>query len=181
MKEMWKDIKDYEGLYQVSNLGRVKSLERLAKSNNNNYRIVKEKLLKQSEDKDGYKRVSLNKNNKSKLCTIHRLVAEAFIPNPNNYPCINHKDENKQNNNLENLEWCTVKYNNNYGTRIERFKQKKQIAIGQYDLNGNLIKKWNSAKEVYKTLGYDFSRIRKCCNNKSYKAYNCIWKNYIEE
>ena len=180
MKEIWKDIKDYEGLYQVSNLGRVKSLERLAKSNNNNYRIVKKKFLKKYEDKDGYIKVSLNKNAKSKAYAMHRLIAEAFIPNPNNYPCINHKDENKQNNNLENLEWCTVKYNNNYGTRIQRCKQKNQIPIEQYDLNGNLIKKWISAKEVYNKLGYDFSMIRKCCNNKTYKAYDYIWKNCIE-
>lgn len=153
----------------------------MAKSNNNNYRIVKEKFLKKYEDKDGYIKVSLNKNAKSKAYAVHRLIAGAFIPNPNNYPCINHKDENKQNNKLENLEWCTVKYNNSYGTRLQKIKQKKQIPIEQYDLNGNLIKKWNSAKEVYNTLGYDFSRIRKCCNNKSYKAYNCIWKNCIEE
>lgn len=153
----------------------------MAKSNNNNYRIVKEKFLKKYEDKDGYIKVSLNKNAKSKAYAVHRLIAGAFIPNPNNYPCINHKDENKQNNKLENLEWCTVKYNNSYGTRLQKIKQKNQIPIEQYDLNGNLIKKWNSAKEVYNTLGYDFSRIRKCCNNKSYKAYNCIWKNCIEE
>lgn len=153
----------------------------MAKSNNNNYRIVKEKFLKKYEDKDGYIKVSLNKNAKSKAYAVHRLIAGSFIPNPNNYPCINHKDENKQNNKLENLEWCTVKYNNSYGTRLQKIKQKNQIPIEQYDLNGNLIKKWNSAKEVYNTLGYDFSRIRKCCNNKSYKAYNCIWKNCIEE
>lgn len=179
MEEIWKDIKGYEGLYQVSNLGRVKSLERLAKSNNNNYRIVKEKFLKKYEDKDGYIKVSLNKNAKSKAYAVHRLIAESFISNPNNYPCINHKDENKQNNNLENLEWCTVKYNNSYGTRLQKIKQKKQIPIEQYDLNGNLIKKWNSAKEVYDKLGYNFSMIRKCCNNKIDKAYNYIWKNCI--
>ena len=80
----------------------------MAKSNNNNYRIVKEKFLKKYEDKDGYIKVSLNKNAKSKAYAVHRLIAGAFIPNPNNYPCINHKDENKQNNKLENLEWCTV-------------------------------------------------------------------------
>lgn len=180
MQEIWKDIRGYEGLYQISNFGRVKSLERLAKSNNNNYRRVKENFLKKHEDKNGYIKVSLNKNNKSKQYAIHRLVAKAFIPNPNNLPQINHKDENKQNNNLENLEWCTAKYNNSYGTRIQRCKQKRQILIEQYDLNGNLIKKWNSAKEVYNKLGYDFSIIRKCCNNKIDKAYNCIWKNCIE-
>jgi len=151
----------------------------LAKSNNNNYRIVKEKFLKKYEDKDGYIKVSLNKNAKSKAYAVHRLIARAFIPNPNNYPCINHKDENKQNNNVDNLEWCTVKYNNSYGIRLQKIKQKKQIPIEQYDLNGNLIKKWNSAKEVYNKLGYDFSMIRKCCNNKVGKAYNYIWKNCI--
>lgn len=179
MQEIWKDIKGYEGLYQVSNLGRVKSLERLAKSNNNNYRIVKEKFLKKYEDKDGYIRVSLNKNSKSLSYPIHRLIAEAFIPNFNNLPQINHKDENKKNNCINNLEWCTTKYNCNYGTRTQRCKQKEQIPIEQYDLNGNLIKKWDSAKQVYNKLGYDFSLIRKCCNNKIDKAYNYIWKNCI--
>lgn len=115
MKEEWKDIKGYEGLYKISNLGRVKSLPKHA---GRSYR--KERILKNSIDKDGYIKVTLCKNNKTSFLSIHRLLAIAFIPNPNNFPQINHKDENKQNNNLNNLEWCTCKYNINYGTRTKR-------------------------------------------------------------
>lgn len=118
MEEKWLDIKDYEGLYQISNLGKVKSLEKKAGFSNR-----KERILKQHLDKDGYVKVYLCKNNKVKFLSIHRLIAEAFIPNPNNLPQINHKDENKANNKIENLEWCTCKYNINYGTRTKRQKE----------------------------------------------------------
>ena len=118
MKEIWKDIKGYEGLYQISNYGEVKSLEKKA-----GFSTRKEKILKQHLDKDGYVKVYLCKNNKVKFLSVHRLIAEAFIPNPNNFPQINHKDENKQNNKIENLEWCTCKYNINYGTRTKRQKE----------------------------------------------------------
>ena len=118
MKEIWKDIKGYEDLYQISNYGEVKSLEKKA-----GFSTRKEKILKQHLDKDGYVKVYLCKNNKVKFLSVHRLIAEAFIPNPNNFPQINHKDENKQNNKIENLEWCTCKYNINYGTRTKRQKE----------------------------------------------------------
>lgn len=112
-KEIWKDVVGYEGLYQVSNLGRVKSLFRY------------KKILKQFEDNKGYLRVTLYKNNKSKSIKVHKLVAEAFIPNPNNYDCINHKDENKTNNRVENLEFCSFYYNLMYGTRVQRIAKKE--------------------------------------------------------
>lgn len=111
MKEMWKDILGYEGLYQVSNLGDVRSLK-YAGGN-------KVKMLKQATV-NGYKRVSLVKNGKGKNYLVHRLVAIAFIPNPDNLPIVNHKNEDKTNNNVNNLEWCTQEYNINYGTRNER-------------------------------------------------------------
>ena len=116
--EEWKDIKNYEGLYQISSLGRVKSLP---KERNNG--INNEIILKQCTDKKGYKRVNLYKNKKSTRVLVHRLVAEAFLNNPNNYPLINHKDENPNNNKVENLEWCTYKYNNNYGNRAKKFSK----------------------------------------------------------
>jgi hypothetical protein len=118
MKEIWKEIKDYEGLYQISNLGRVKSLEKKV-----GFRKRKEKILKQHFDKDGYVKVYLCKNSKVKFLSVHRLIAQAFIPNPDELPQINHKDENKANNKIENLEWCTCKYNINYGTRTKRQKE----------------------------------------------------------
>lgn len=120
MQEVWKDVAGYEGLYQVSNLGRVASLERITSKGVH----VPYKLLSQSNDKDGYKKVGLYKDGKVEVGRVHRLVATAFIPNPYNYPVINHKDENKQNNVVDNLEWCTVKYNANYGTAIQRRSDK---------------------------------------------------------
>ena len=110
--EIWKDIEGYEGLYQVSNKGRIKSL--------NYKRTGKEGILKGKADKNGYLIVFLYKNRKPKPFLIHRLVAEAFIPNVNDLPEVNHIDENKENNHVENLEWCTRKYNMNYGTRTKR-------------------------------------------------------------
>ena len=121
MQEIWKDIEGYEGLYQVSNKGRVKSLSRLVvRVGKPNY-ITKEKILKCSELKGtGYPAVSLGSNNNFKSMLVHRLVAQAFIPNPDNLPCVNHKDETRNNNDVRNLEWCTQKYNCNYGTARQR-------------------------------------------------------------
>ena len=101
MEEIWKDVKGYEGLYQVSNLGNVKSIRK---------NIIK----KPSRLPKGYLQMRLSKNGKNKYISIHRLVAQAFIPNINNYPCVNHKDCNPQNNKVNNLEWCTYKENNSY-------------------------------------------------------------------
>lgn len=114
-KEIWKDIPGYEGLYKVSNLGNVKSLKRNG---------IKGIILKGEKDEFDYKRVTLCKKNKTKKYKVHRLVAQAFIPNPNNLPQINHKDENSKNNNVENLEWCTAKYNSNYGNHNEKIRQR---------------------------------------------------------
>lgn len=111
MQEIWKDIPNYENLYQISNRGRVKSLHNRHKN---------KKYLKPCPTSKGYMSVSLCKNHTQKSFHIHRLVAENFIPNPNNYPCINHIDENKENNDISNLEWCTYQYNNTYGHRIEK-------------------------------------------------------------
>ena len=121
MQEIWKDIEGYEGLYQVSNKGRVKSLSRLVvRVGKPNY-ITKEKILKCSELKGtGYPAVKLGSNNNFKSMLVHRLVAQAFIPNPDNLPCVNHKDETRNNNDVRNLEWCTQKYNCNYGTARQR-------------------------------------------------------------
>lgn len=115
MDEVWKDIEGYEGLYQVSNLGRVRSL---------NYNHTGEiKLLKQDISHNGYKRAMLYKDGKMKRYLVHRLVAMTFISNPDDLPIVNHKDENKTNNNVNNLEWCTYKYNNNYGTKKEKLSK----------------------------------------------------------
>ena len=107
MIEIWKDLPGYEGLYKISNLGRV-------------YSVYKKSYKETYYDKNGYVMIGLCKEGKHKNLRLHRLVAEAFIPNANNLPCINHKDEDKTNNRASNLEWCTPAYNNTYGSRIER-------------------------------------------------------------
>jgi len=123
LEEIWKDIKDYEGIYQVSNLGRVKSIARKVKysrGNHSYYQYQQERLLSANQKSNGYLEYSLYKDSKRTHKYIHRLVADAFIDNPNNLPVVNHIDEDKQNNKVDNLEWCTVSYNNTYGTRIDR-------------------------------------------------------------
>lgn len=117
--EIWKDIEGYEGLYQVSNLGRVKSLERRVASKCGSYRRVRERILKIVVSA-GYGQVILCKPKNQTRFLVHRLVAKAFVPNPDGLKIVNHKDENPLNCNSENLEWCTYKYNSNYGTCPER-------------------------------------------------------------
>ena len=166
MKEIWKDIKEYEGLYQISNYGRVKTL-------NPGYNKIKSNIKSLRKCHDGYYRISLYKDKKIKTYYIHKLVAKHFIPNPNNYSCINHKDENKLNNNISNLEWCTKKYNNIYSIN-KRKKHKKGIL--QFDKNQKLINKWKSIAEASKKLNISYNAIFRCCNNTQKYAGNYIWR-----
>lgn len=173
MKEIWKNIKRYENLYKVSNWGRVKSAR-------NNI------LLKLHIQKNGYLRVSLSKNGKIKYYNIHRLVAEAFIPNPNNYPIINHIDGNKKNNNVKNLEFCTYSHNNKEARRLGlniskkgKYNHKSRKVV-QYDKKGNIIKEWDYMNLITEILGYDYTSISKCCSGKQRTSYGYIWK-YKEE
>lgn len=123
MTEIWKAVKGYEGLYEVSNLGNVRSLDRPFK-NKQGIAIRKGRILTPFyEEQKGYYQVRLSKDGKNKTHRIHRLVASAFLDNPHNYTDVNHKDEVKTNNNVDNLEWCTRKYNNNYGTKPERTRK----------------------------------------------------------
>lgn len=176
MKEEWRDIDGYEGLYQVSTWGRVKSL----KYNHQNV----ERLLKPLGGSKGYLHVCLWKNGQVKQVMIHRIVANAFIHNPQGLPQINHKDENKQNNEVSNLEWCTVKYNLNYGTHNQRVSQSNinnpliSKKVLQFDLEGNFIKEWKSTMEVQRQLNFKSTHICACCLKKkyhnSYKGY--VWR-----
>ena len=150
MIEEMKDIVGYDGLYAITRDGQVWSYKR-------------KKFLKPGLTKDGYHRVSLCKNGKGKNYLIHRLVAEAYIPNPNNYPQVNHRDENKQNNCASNLEWCDAKYNANYGTRTERAAKKRSIPVYCIELN----KIFDGARQAARELGLDNSDIIKCCKGKA--------------
>lgn len=188
--EIWKDILGYEGLYQVSNLGDVRGL---------NYRRSGElKLLKQNTTKEGYKRVMLSKNGKKKNYWVHRLVAIAFISNPNNYKEVNHKDENPSNNNVKNLEWCTHVYNMNYGTRNERAKKKiSETRKGKYkgkdnpvskpilmhDKEGNFIKRFDCIADANEYFGKNryCSNIYMCLTGRRKTAYGYVFKYADEE
>ncbi len=176
MEEKWKDIKKYQGLYQVSNFGNIKSLPKKHKINNGSYYITKERLLSKTKNKQGYLVVNILK----KVELVHRLVAEAFIPNPDNLPQVNHKDENKTNNNVNNLEWCTSKYNSNYGTCIERMRNKKSKKVAQYDLNGNFIKEWNSLAEVERKLNIKTANLCSCCKERYKQTGGFVWK-YVQD
>lgn len=180
--EEWKTIDGYED-YQVSNFGRVKSL------GNNKKR--KEKILKPINNK-GYQRVHLCKDGKRKLFRVHRLVAMAFIPNPNNYTEVNHIDECKTNNHVDNLEWCTDEYNSNYGTRNERLSKalrgenspmfgkfgkdcpnSKQVI--QLTLDGEVVRKWDCITDVKRELGINHSHIGSCCSGKRKTSNGYKW------
>lgn len=179
--EIWKDIKGYEGCYQISTWGRVRSLDRFIKCklSHTGRCIKKGKLLSIGYNKDGYIQYFLSKNSCTKTNLVHRLVAEAFVPNPNNFPEVNHKDEDKTNNRVDNLEWCTREYNVNYGTMIERVKKantngKCSKILYQYNLNGNLIKVWPSVSEAGRN-GFNRTAILNVCSGLSQTHKKFIW------
>lgn len=148
MKEIWKDIPNYEGLYQVSNLGRVKSFRRSTK-----HYWQDEYILKPAHANNGYCQVTLYDNTVRHKFLVHRLVAEAFIPNPDNLPQVNHKDENPLNNAASNLEWCTAEYNNAYGTAKIRAIDTKSKPLEQYTLDMKLIAIYRSTRIAAELLG----------------------------
>lgn len=171
-EEIWKDIAEYEGLYQVSNLGHVRSLDRVIKYTNRRVVHAKSKIISGFIKKNGYISVDLYKDNKRKKFHLHRLVGAAFIPNPENKPQINHKDENKSNNSVDNLEWMTAKENINYGTRKEKHIKattnhpSSSKSISQYTLTGELIEIFPSAKEIERALGFPSTSIIRCCRHR---------------
>lgn len=165
--EIWLPIKGYEGKYEVSSLGRVRSL--------NYHRTGQTKYMILQNDKYGYKCVPLRKNGKLRLHKVHRLVAEAFIPNWFDEPQVNHIDEDKTNNHVDNLEWCDAKYNNNFGTTRERMVGKQSKPVLQLTKTGELVREWPSTMEAGRN-GFHQCEISLCCNGKrkSHKGY--IWK-----
>lgn len=189
MKELWKDIKGYENLYRISNFGRIISLDRILRKKDRwgnviNYKL-KGKEIKSSLNNKGYSIIRLYKNKKSKTFLLHRLVAEAFIPNPKGLLEINHKDENKDNNCVDNLEWCTRKQNNNYGIQSKdgrrstsKFRMKK---VCQYDHNGNLINVFDGIRLAEEKTGIANQNICKCCQGKVETAGGYVWKYYEDD
>lgn len=189
MKEIWKDIKGYEGLYQISSFGNVKSLDRYIINKNGDKQFFSKKYLTQGFS-NGYLKVILSKNNKQKTFRVHILVAKAFIPNHKNKLEVNHIDGNKSNNRIDNLEWNTRSENELHayrnGLAKPSDKQKQAVAkyakenyskkVIQYSLNGVFIKEWNSMHDVWRELGIRPSYICRCCKGLRNQTYGYIWK-----
>lgn len=165
MQVLWKEIPGYEGIYEISNTGLVRGRKGIRKI------LV---------SWDGYQYVKLCNRGREKKFKVHRLVALAFLPNPFGLPEINHKDENKENNSVCNLEWCDRKYNNNYGKRNIvagiSIRKANQRRVFRYDKNLNLLDSFDSAKDAEKILKIDHTGISKCANNKRKTAGGFIWK-----
>ena len=184
MTEEWRTAvykgEPYEG-YKVSNLGKILSL---------NYKNTgKAELMNPVTNTNGYFQVNLYKNGESKTCRVHRLVAETFLPNPENLPEVNHKDENKKNNFVflnedgsvdkkrSNLEWKTPKENSNHGTRNERIAKANSKRVLQFSLSGELIREWDSTQECGRN-GFDQGAVAKCCRGeqKTHKGFRFMYK-----
>lgn len=185
MEEIWKDIKGYEGLYQVSNFGNVKRVTNYVLLKNGDKRLVKGKIMHQRLQNKGYFQVGLCKRGKAKLFSVHRLVATAFIPNPCNLPHINHKDSNRKNNYVENLEWCTPSYNAKYSYDFNNRKGKMKWKTGgecccskmvaAYK-DGRLVKIYDCISYASKELGILNSSISNCLKGRSNTAGGFEWK-----
>lgn len=162
MEEIWRPVKEYEGYYEVSNLGRVRSIDRVVVDKTGRRQFKKGTLLNYRPDRQGYCIVSLSINRKYKTKCVHTLVADAFIPNPDNLPQVNHKDEVKSNNCVDNLEWCTAKYNANYGNRNKK-------VIETNIKNGN----WNPAH-----IGLDKKELKRISHREWMENHPGYWKRF---
>ena len=187
--EQWKDVEGYEGLYQISSYGRVRSLPRKGTDG---------RTIRDSLGNSGYLQTHLCKNGKSKTIMVHRLVARHFVENPDNLPEVNHIDEDKTNNHASNLEWCTRIQNVKHGTGVERmamahdYKRSaiksaanhnyKEVArkeakpLLQFDKDGNLVKRWESLRAAGRALGVSCGNISAACNGKQETSYGFIWR-----
>ncbi len=191
MDEQWRDIAGYEGYYQISSSGRVKSVERYIQDSygmKSPYRIPP-RILKPKQTSNGYLFVHLAMYGKIRPCRIHRMVAEAFIPNPDRLPTVNHKNEDKTDNRVENLEWCTQAYNNEYGTRAQRsqMSQKQRRPVTMFTLDGTPLQTFptlvEAARHIVSTglsgsVKIADNNIRAVCHHrpKRHTAYGHRWE-----
>ena len=172
---MWKTIKGYEGYYEVSDDGRVRSLDRVVKNFGNFRRCLKGNEMKLSIAKSGYYVVNLRKERTTKVFTVHTLVAQAFIDNPNNYPTVNHKDGNKLNNTVDNLEWVSYGENNIHAIK-HNLRKPRGVQISQFDLSGNKIAVFRSVAEASRKTNISRESISLCVNHYTHSAGGYIWK-----
>lgn len=177
-----KGYEQFASLYEVSSLGRIRSKDRWVTYSNGQKCFYKGKLLKPMTSKDGYLRVCMYYRRKPKKAYVHKLVALAFLPNHNNYPQVNHKDETRTNNRVYNLEWCTASYNINYGNCNKKMSKAISKSVNQYDKRGKLLHTYKNArvageqfpaKTAYSTIAY-------VCRGERKTAYDYIWK-YVDE
>jgi hypothetical protein len=181
--EVWKPIDGFEGAYEVSNFGRVKSIKRLRRTKGGGVTFVSERMLKPAIDHFGYCKVVLTKNGKRHYYKVHRLVAIAFIPNPENKPEVNHKDGDKTNNCITNLEWNTPTENKRHAFAMglnggDHMTHRK--SVNQYDKNKHLIDTFPSIADAARQTGACHSSIWMCCNHKYKTAGGYIWE-YAKE
>lgn len=176
--EEWRQIKGYEGLYEISNKGRVRSISRSVPVGSS-FAFRNARIRKLNKKQNGYYGLLLSKNHKNKNFLVHRLVADAFLPNPNDFPQINHKNEDKSDNRVENLEWCTEKYNSNYGTRMDRIRKNNPKLKGKrvlcIDSFGKIINSYESIQSVKKD-GHNPALVHMCCVGSRHKHHGYIWK-----
>jgi hypothetical protein len=192
--EEWRDVIGYEGYYMVSSFGRILSLPRII-NNHTGYRVSKHRILSPRLNSGGYYQVAFCINKTLKQPHIHKLVAEAFIPNPNNYPQVDHIDCNKRNNTVANLKWCTQSMNMNnpitkeyidskrlefcreeWYIETQRYSQPHSKCVLQYSLNGDLIARWRTISEAARSIGASVQAISRCCNGVVKTSMNYIWK-----
>lgn len=166
--EIWKDIPGYEGLYQASTVGLIRSIDRI----DSNGRFHKGHIFKPSINNWGYQLLCLSKNGVHKTEYVHQLIARTFIPNPLNLPEVNHRDEDKLNNLLYNLEWVTPYENKVYGTRLLKYTKK----VLQFSLDGDFIQEWQSVSDITTQLNFSKTTLSKCLTGKIKSAYGYIWK-----
>lgn len=171
MIESWKDIDGYNGLYQVSDQGRIKSFRRWKRAGQPD-----EYILKPSLANNGYLQVTLYTGNSRRKFLVHRIVASAFVANPNNYTCINHKDENRLNNAADNLEWCTIAYNNNYGTAKFRAMITASKPVEQYLVSGQFLARYVCTAVAAEITGIPKSVIKSCCIGECNTGHGFVWR-----